>query len=602
MGSNTLLLVDGSGLLFQMFYGMPARIVGKNGKPVQAVVGFIGALLKVIRQMEPTHVLVVFDGETGNFRSELSADYKANRPDFSAMPEEETPFSQMPDIKRVLDRLGILHYEVTEDREADDIIASYALSVGGQDKAVILSQDKDCLQLVSDRVSVFCYRGKQSILYDEKAVIDKFGVAPRFFSDFKALMGDPSDNIRGLPGIGPKTAAELIRQFGSVTDLLSHVEDIQKPSVRKTVSEHTDTLLLNKQLVTLSGDAPVPYSFDKLVVDYASLPETAEALRSAGIIYGDTMFSPIVSLIEQYDTVILHRHSSPDGDALGSQIGLSELIRTNYPEKTVYTVGDDTGRYAFMAGSTMDTIPDETFAGALAIVLDSGSASLVSDTRYALAAATARIDHHIFSEAFTGTEVVDTSFESCCGMITALAIEAGWILSLPAATALYTGMVTDSGRFRYDCVTSGTFRRAAFLLEQPIDIGAIFSDLYADDYSRIKLRAEFTLKVRFTEKNVAYIYTTKEEMADIPADVFTVSRGMVGVMSDIRGVDIWVNFTETDTGVLCEIRSSRYNINPIAVRYGGGGHAKASGATLPDRDTAMALLKDLDKLTEDKHE
>lgn len=314
------------------------------------------------------------------------------------------------------------------------------------------------------------------------------------------------------------------------------------------------------------------------------------------------MFESVISLIEQYDTVILHRHTSPDGDALGSQIGLCELIRENYPEKTVYTVGDDAGRYAFMPGSTMDTVPDEAFAGALAIVLDCGSASLVSDTRYSLAAATARIDHHIFSEAFTGTEIVDPSFESCCGMITALAMEAGWRLSLAAATALYTGTVTDSGRFRYDCVTPGTFRRAAFLLEQPIDTGAIFSGLYADDYSRIRLRAEFILKVRFTEKNVAYIYTAKEELAAIPADVFTVSRGMVGVMSDIRGVDIWANFTETDAGVLCEIRSSRYNVNPVAVRYGGGGHAKASGATLPDRETAMALLNDLDKLTEENHE
>lgn len=314
------------------------------------------------------------------------------------------------------------------------------------------------------------------------------------------------------------------------------------------------------------------------------------------------MFAPILSLIERYDTVILHRHTSPDGDALGSQIGLAELIRTNYPEKTVYTVGDEAGRYAFMAGSVMDEISDEVYIGALAIILDSGSPALVSDTRYPLAAATARIDHHIFSGAFTDAEVIDTAFESCCGMITALAMEAGWKLSLAAATALYTGTVTDSGRFRYDSVTSDTFRRVAFLMEQPIDTGAIFSDLYADDYSHIKLRAEFILKIHFTEKNVAYIYTTKEELTAIPADVFTVSRGMVGAMSDIKGVNIWVNFTETDSGVLCEIRSSRLNINPIAVRYGGGGHAKASGATLPDRETAMALLNDLNKLTEECHD
>lgn len=283
MKPNTLLLVDGSGLLFQMFYGMPARIVGKNGQPVHAVFGFIGALLKVIRQTEATHVLVLFDGETGNFRSELSADYKANRPDYSAVPEEETPFSQLSDIKRVLDRLAVPYYEVTENWEADDVIASYALSIGGEDTAVILSQDKDYLQLVSDRVRVFCYRGKQSVLYDEKTVTEKFGIAPRFFSDFKALAGDASDNVRGLPGIGPKTACELICRFGGVSDILAHVEDIPKPSVRKTVAEFAGTLLLNKQLVILTGDVPVPYSFDKLAIPDAPFPETAEALRSAGI-------------------------------------------------------------------------------------------------------------------------------------------------------------------------------------------------------------------------------------------------------------------------------------------------------------------------------
>ena len=314
------------------------------------------------------------------------------------------------------------------------------------------------------------------------------------------------------------------------------------------------------------------------------------------------MFEEIISLINQHNSIIIHRHRQPDGDALGSQIGLAELIRANYPEKKVYTVGDDAGRYSFMAGSTMNIIADELYPKSLAIVLDCGSASLVSDERYSLAKSTARIDHHIYSGSFTDAEVVDTSFESCAGMITALAMEAGWKLSQSAATALYTGTVTDSGRFRYDNTTSDTFRRAAFLMTEPIDTEAIFSDLYADDYSRMKLRAEFVLKVQFTDKNVAYIYTTKEEMKNIPADTFTVSRGMVGVMSDIRGVGIWVNFTETDTGVLCEIRSSNRNINPIAVKYGGGGHAKASGATLPDRETAMALLEDLNKLTEESYD
>ena len=145
-------------------------------------------------------------------------------------------------------------------------------------------------------------------------------------------------------------------------------------------------------------------------------------------------------------------------------------------------------------------------------------------------------------------------------------------------------MITDSGRFRYDSTTSQTFRLAAFLMEHDFSTNDIYRNLYADDFKYIKLRAQFVLKVNFTEQNVAYIYTTLDEAQSYEADTFAISRGMVGVMSDIRGVDVWVNFTETENGVLCEIRSSVYNINPVAKKYGGGGHAKASGATLKNRE------------------
>ena len=194
-------------------------------------------------------------------------------------------------------------------------------------------------------------------------------------------------------------------------------------------------------------------------------------------------------------------------------------------------------------------------------------------------------------------EVIDSSFESCCGMIALLAKESSLRLNTVAAKSLYTGMVTDSGRFRYDSTTAQTFRLAAFLMEQPIDTNEIYRNLYADDLAQKQLRAHFTTKIQVTERSVAYIYTTLEEMKALNADTFTVSRGMVGTMSDTKGIDVWVNFTETEAGVLCELRSSRYNINPIAVKYGGGGHAKASGATVKDRATAMAMLADLDQLT-----
>ena len=311
------------------------------------------------------------------------------------------------------------------------------------------------------------------------------------------------------------------------------------------------------------------------------------------------MFKQFMEQIRSFHTIILHRHTTPDGDALGSQIGLKHILKANFPQKQIYAVGDSAGRYSFMEDSVMDEIDDSCYTDALAIILDTSAPHLISDTRYQLAKSTLRMDHHLFCGKIADVEVVDSSFESCCGLVTAFALEEGLSLTPLAAKALYTGMVTDSGRFRYDSTSAKTFHLASKLLEQPFDISEIYANLYADDYSRIRRRAEFILKIRFTPKNVAYIYTTQEEVQALDMDTFSISRGMVSTMSDIKGVDIWVNFTETDRGVLCELRSGKYNINPIAVKYGGGGHAKASGACVADREQAFAMLGDLDALMEE---
>ena len=310
------------------------------------------------------------------------------------------------------------------------------------------------------------------------------------------------------------------------------------------------------------------------------------------------MFEQIIETIRAHGRIILHRHKNPDGDALGSQVGLWHILRDSFPEKEVYMVGDMTPRYAFIPDRPMDEMTDEQFASALSIILDTSSPALISDDRYTLAARTARIDHHIFIEQIADVEVTDNSQESCCGLITAFAMECGLTVSPAAAKALYTGMITDSGRFRYDSTCSDTFHHAAYLMERGFETADIYRNLYADTLASIQLRARFTLKIQTTPHRVAYIYTTREEAAGYDADAFTLSRGMVNVMAEIRGIDSWVNFTETEEGVLCEIRSSRHNINPIAVKYGGGGHKKASGATLRDREEAMRLLDDLNSLSE----
>lgn len=311
------------------------------------------------------------------------------------------------------------------------------------------------------------------------------------------------------------------------------------------------------------------------------------------------MFFEVKKKIEMYDTIIIHRHENPDGDALGSQIGLATLLRENYPEKKVYIVGDMSRRFAFMEGSEMDEVTDEVYRDALAIVLDTSASHLISDKRYASAKETVRFDHHLFCEKICDLEVVDTSFESCAGLVAEFARVTNLRQTPLSAKSLYTGMVTDSGRFRYDSTSSKTHEVASYLMQTPFSTNDIYRNLYSDDFSFIRLRAQFVLKIQFTKKNVAYIYTTKEEVASYGVDTFSISRGMVNMMGEIRGVDIWVNFTETESGILCELRSSKYNINPIAVKYGGGGHQKASGATLSSRDEAYAMLADLEALLEE---
>ena len=313
------------------------------------------------------------------------------------------------------------------------------------------------------------------------------------------------------------------------------------------------------------------------------------------------MFEQILELVVRYPRIILHRHKNPDGDALGSQLGLRHILRDSFPDKEILAVGDMSDRYAFMVDEPMDAVPDEAYEGALAIVLDTSAKALICDERYTTAAATARMDHHIFCEEICGVEVTDTSFESCCGLVTAFAKECGLTVSPVAAKLLYTGMITDSGRFRYDSTNAQTHTMAAFLMERGFDTADIFRNLYSDDLTFIQLRAKFVLKIQTTPHRVAYIYTDRAEADALLAQgvsSFTVSRGMVNTMGEIRGIDSWVNFTETAEGVLCEIRSGKYNINPIAVKYGGGGHQKASGCTLKDRAEAMKLLDDLNSLSE----
>ncbi len=259
-----LLLVDGHNLLFRMFYGMP-EIRGRNGDKVQAVVGFASAMRKVITLCRPSHMLVLFDSEECGDRRQKSPAYKANRPDYSAMEPDDCPFTQLPYIYKLLTAMEIPHAEI-HGCEADDVIASYALQCGQNGwSVVIMSTDRDYFQLIRENVTVMLYRGMESTFVTPDMVQEKFGVSPTLFADHKCLVGDKSDNIAGIPGIGNKRAAHLLNTYGSLEAVLAHKEEISQSKIRDALCCGADRMALNRQLILLDDSAPLPYEPETLV-------------------------------------------------------------------------------------------------------------------------------------------------------------------------------------------------------------------------------------------------------------------------------------------------------------------------------------------------
>jgi len=278
---DRLMIVDGSNLLFQMFYGMPARIINAQGRAIQGTLGFVGALLKMVRMVQPTHIAVLFDGEYVSSRTELAPDYKGNRADYSQMAEEDTPFSQLPDIFAALDCLEICHRE-TSVCEADDWIAGYAKRYGTELEVIIVSQDSDFFQLITDHVQILRYRGEKTLRCDAEYIREKLAIAPKQYAAFKSLTGDTADNICGVNGIGPKTAAALMEQFGDLDTLLAGADEIRRPSIRKAVQENTERIRRNYRLICLEGEGNLPFTLEEMRWHYSGMT-TTEVLKKIGV-------------------------------------------------------------------------------------------------------------------------------------------------------------------------------------------------------------------------------------------------------------------------------------------------------------------------------
>lgn len=271
-----LLLVDGMNLLFQMFFGMPRQIKSSTGKPVHAIYGFAAALFKTLEALNPTHLLIIFDGEAQSKRAEQNPLYKANRIDYAALPEEENPVSQLAALCKTLDRMDICYTETDGGYEADDVIAGYAALADTDMQAVIFSHDSDLMQLANEYTSIYTYRGKDSKLYTKEDVLQKFGVFPHQIVDFKALVGDSADNICGVPKIGPKTAAKLLQTYESNENILQNIAAITQPSIRQTLLAHANRVRENVSLIRLTPPPVLPVAIaDTILHTAAALNKTA---------------------------------------------------------------------------------------------------------------------------------------------------------------------------------------------------------------------------------------------------------------------------------------------------------------------------------------
>ena len=314
----------------------------------------------------------------------------------------------------------------------------------------------------------------------------------------------------------------------------------------------------------------------------------------------------ILDKIQEYSRIILFRHVRNDGDCVGATKGLKEILRLTWPEKEIYIIDAETAKYLEFMGPEDAELPDEMYADALGIVLDTASELRISNKKYTLCREVIKIDHHIPLEHYGSLEWVEEERSSCCEMVVDFYNTFRDVLKInsEAATHLYTGMVTDSGRFKYSGVTGDTLRNAAILLDVGVDTDLLFARLYLEAYEYLKFKAHIYNRMQITENGVAYIYIDRAMQEEFNLSLEQASA-CIGNLDSIRGCISWIAFIESgdEAGTIrVRLRSRFVHINSIAEKYRGGGHACASGATVYNREEVDALLSDADALVKEYKE
>ena len=312
------------------------------------------------------------------------------------------------------------------------------------------------------------------------------------------------------------------------------------------------------------------------------------------------MMRVILDKIKEYDKIFIFRHFRPDGDAVGSSKGLQEIIKATWPEKEVYLANEDFSEFLDFLGPEDETVSDDLFTDGLAVVLDTATLARTSSKKHTLCREVIKIDHHIDVSPYGDLSWVESKCSSTCEMIVRFydTFRDELVLNARAATYLYTGMVTDTGRFRYDGVNSDTLRYAALLLDYDIDTERIFAHLYLEDFALLKFKAHVYDKMQVTENGVAYLYIDKA-MQDQFCLSLESAGNAVSYMETIKGCLSWIAFLETGDAegtIRVRMRSRFAPINSIAEKYRGGGHAFACGATIYTMEEMRDLLKNTDAL------
>ena len=312
----------------------------------------------------------------------------------------------------------------------------------------------------------------------------------------------------------------------------------------------------------------------------------------------------ILQKIKEYNRIIIFRHFRPDGDAIGSTKGMREILRLSFPEKEIYLLNSDYSDYLNFLGGEDEPIADELYADALALVLDTGSENRISNKKYTLCREIAKIDHHIDHQPYGDYCWIEENASSTCQMVAEFyyTFRDELKINKEAATYIYTGMVTDSGRFRFREVNGDTMRYAGMLLDQGVETDKLYANLYIKDFHELKFQSYVYKKMKMTENGVAYIFVDKVMQKKFGLTSEQASA-CVSFMESIRGSLIWTAFIENaeKKEIRVRMRSRFVQISDIAERYRGGGHACAAGATLYSKKEIKSILAEADaKLKEYK--